>query len=486
MLDQFREWEVATQCHARDCVVVTCASLVIVCTLAGRGTAQCSMPIPKGPQPFKQLRYDEGYRYLQDENLRTEALDRIKYIPLNEDGSTYLSLGGEIRERYELFRNRAWGADPIDDNGYLLQRYMLHSDLHFGSRVRFFFQLKSGLASGEVAVRPPDEDKLDVNQGFIDVNLFERSDRKLVLRIGRQEIAFGSMRLVSFREGPNVRQSFDGFRLSFCEIGWNVDLLATKPVETNVGIFDDAPDHARSFWGIYAVHSVPFLPKATADIYYLGLDRKRAKFDQGTEREIRHSIGARVSRPVGGVDYNFEALYQWGAFGPGHISAWTVASDTGYTVKDIAWKPRLSLKADVASGDKDPNNPDLQSFNPLFPKGSYFGEDGLIGPVNFFDLHPTIELHVSKAITLMSSTLFFWRQSTKDGLYGPAVNVQVSGKSSSARYVGTSPQLELDWALDRHMGATVYYSHFFAGPFLQTSGPGKDVDFFGVWVTYKF
>jgi hypothetical protein len=467
-------------------ISAACVYFLIVCLLAERGMAQCSTPNPKGPEPFKQLRYDEDYRYLRDENVRTELLDRIKYIPLSGDGSTYLSIGGEIRERYEAFRNRDWGADPPDDNGYLLQRYMLHSDLHFGSRVRFFFQLKSGLASGELTVRPPDKDKLDVNQGFIDVTLFERSDRQLVVRVGRQEIQFGSSRIVSFREGPNVRQSFDGFRLSLCDEGWKVDLIATKPVETNVGFFDDAPDHARSFWGVYAVHSIPFLSGATADIYNLGLDRKRAAFDQGTAREIRHSIGARLSRPGGGLDYNFEVLYQWGAFGPGHISAWTVASDTGYTLKDIAWKPRLSLKANVASGDKDPNNPDLQSFNPLFPKGSYFGEEGLIGPVNFFDLHPTIDLHISKAITLVPSTLFFWRQSTEDGLYGPAVNLQRSGKSTRARYVATNPELELDWTVNRHLGATIYYSHSFAGSFLQATGPAKNMDFLAGWVTYKF
>ena len=84
------------------------------------------------------------------------------------------------------------------------------------------------------------------------------------------------------------------------------------------------------------------------------------------------------------------------------------------------------------------------------------------------------------------TTLFFWRQSTTDGLYGPAVNLELSGKASRARYVGTSPELELDWAVNRHLGATIYYSHFFAGPFLRESGPGKDVDFFTTWVTYKF
>ena len=457
-----------------------------VCTFSVNAIAHCETPTPKGPEPFKQLRYDENYSYLGDEKLRTEALDRIKYIPLNRSGTAYLSIGGEIRERYEIFQNGTWGADPPDDNGYLLQRYMLHSDLHLGSWVRFFFQLKSGLASGELTVRPPDKDKLDVNQGFMDIDLIGNSDRQVVLRVGRQELQFGSSRIVSAREGPNVRQSFDGFRLSICDAGWKLDLLATRPVETNTGYFDDSPDHTRSFWGLYAVHSVPFLSRTSADVYYLGLDRKRAHFDQGTAREIRHSIGVRVWRPPQGLDYNFEAIYQWGAFGSGHISAWTVASDTGYTFKDAAWKPRFGLRADVASGDKDPTNPDLQSFNPLFPKGAYFGEESLLGPVNFMDLHPSADLHFSRKLTLTPAVDFFWRQSTKDGLYGVAVNLERSGKLTRDRYVGTNPELELDWTMNRHLTATAYYSHFFAGAFLVNTAPGKDINFFTAWLTYKF
>jgi len=34
------------------------------------------------------------------------------------------------------------------------------------------------------------------------------------------------------------------------------------------------------------------------DVYYLGLDRKAAKFNRGVGQEVRHSIGARLSRPV--------------------------------------------------------------------------------------------------------------------------------------------------------------------------------------------
>jgi hypothetical protein len=49
---------------------------------------------------------------------------------------------------------------------------------------------------------------------------------------------------------------------------------------------------------------------------------------------VRHSIGARLSRPVAetnpGWDFDYEALWQFGRFGSANIRAWTVASETGY------------------------------------------------------------------------------------------------------------------------------------------------------------
>jgi hypothetical protein len=46
------------------------------------------------------FRFDEDYSYLADPSLRTDPWDPIKYIPLDASGRTYLSLGGEWRERY--------------------------------------------------------------------------------------------------------------------------------------------------------------------------------------------------------------------------------------------------------------------------------------------------------------------------------------------------------------------------------------------------
>lgn len=43
---------------------------------------------------------------------RTELLDSLKYISLDRDGDWWLTLSGDIRERYEYFQNYNWGTRP--------------------------------------------------------------------------------------------------------------------------------------------------------------------------------------------------------------------------------------------------------------------------------------------------------------------------------------------------------------------------------------
>jgi hypothetical protein len=104
-------------------------------------------PCPPALPPYQSLRYDEEYTFLRNPSCRTDVWDPVKYIPLNEKGDWFLSLGGEAWLRYEYFHNAEWGQGPQDD-GFLLQRYMAHADLHLGPSARLFVQLKSALENG--------------------------------------------------------------------------------------------------------------------------------------------------------------------------------------------------------------------------------------------------------------------------------------------------------------------------------------------------
>lgn len=442
--------------------------------------------IPVSPG-FKLSRQDEDWSALTTAKLNHDPLDFLKFVPLNQDGSAWLTFGGELRERYEYFNNANWGKGPQDRNGYLLQRYMALVDMHVGDNFRVFTEFKSGLEDGRNGgSRPTDRDNFDVHQLFLDERVTFGIGDSLTLRAGRQELSFGSARLVSVRESPNVRRSFDGARTTLRLNAWQVDAFVTRPVTVEPGVGDDESTWHTLFWGVYAVTPLKWIPGGKVDLYYLGLDRDDAIFDQGAAHELRHTVGTRLWGHHAAWDWNFECVYQFGTFGDGDISAWTAASDTGYTFANVPWVPRLGLKADATSGDRNPNDKNLQTFNPLFPKGAYFSETGLIGPQNHIDLHPGITLHPTRTITLNGDVDFFWRENTHDGVYNVGQTVVRSDDNGGASYVGSQLSAQIEWRLQRHWTWSANYAHFFSGSFLHDNPPDKDVDYFSAWTTFLF
>lgn len=141
---------------------------------------------PVEHRDFQKLRYEENYEYLADPQRRATTWEHLKYIPLGLIPDSYLSLGGEIRERYEYTRNPVWGDDPQDKRGVFLQRYNVCADLHLSRHLRLFSQLNSALANGRAGgPSPTDESKLTLQQAFLDLKAFPQSDVGLTLRAGR-------------------------------------------------------------------------------------------------------------------------------------------------------------------------------------------------------------------------------------------------------------------------------------------------------------
>jgi Alginate export len=201
---------------------------------------------------FKLLRQDEDWSFLADAAKRQDFWDPIKYIRLRTDREDwFMTIGGEAREVWEQIGNDDWGQQPFM-NGYLNERYMLYFDVHYGKHVRTFIELKSGVNSYRIGgPRPIDEKKLDFQVGFLELGTSCGSN-SISLRVGRQELEYGSGRLIDVREGPNVRLSFDGFMVKSRLDAWQVDGFAVRPDLDNPGFFDNAPNHAIGFWGVYA------------------------------------------------------------------------------------------------------------------------------------------------------------------------------------------------------------------------------------------
>jgi hypothetical protein len=437
--------------------------------------------------PFNSSRYKEDYNFLKNPGNRTDFFDPVKYIPLNKSESLYLTLGGETRQHYEFIDNNNWGKGAQDGDGYYLQRYLVHGDLHAAKRTRLFFQLMTGVETGRNGgPRGVDKDSLAVNQGFIDFELWNKSEQSLTLRAGRQEIIFGSRRFFNYRERPNMRLSHDAVTGIFRTGKWDVRAFGARPVTLNPDIFDNDSGPAKTVWGLYGVRQ-KLLFSLNADLYYLGLHSRSATYDQGQAEETRHTFGTRIWGKKKNLDYNFEFLYQFGRFGQGDIHAYAFASDTGYTWSlSGLGKLRLSLRADLYSGDKNPGDANLNSFNPFFPKGKHISQLAASGLINQRDLHPRMTLTLDEHWSLTASTLFIWRDSLNDGVYSIGNGVLRSGQSSRARYVGTQPELEIKYSFNRHLDLKGTFVYFRAGKFLKQTSPGFDTTYLGSMLTFRF
>jgi hypothetical protein len=410
--------------------------------------------------------------------------DRFHYTSLGSN--SFLSITGQLRERGEYQDHPAFGAQP-PDNGYLLQRYLFSSDLHLTELLRIFLQLDSGLVNGrDGGPRPAiDEDKLDFNQGFVDITPFGSSDHSLTMRAGRQLISLGSTRLIATGAGLNVEQPFDGFRLMLRAGQWSADGVAVRPTEVRTGIFDNEPDSAEELWGLYLSRALPPL-RTNVDLYYLGYDHKSVRYVQGTGREQRETIGARVWSHTPAWDYDFEYTAQFGRFNTGNIRAWGTGYHLGYTFNQVRFAPHPELDGGILSGDHNTHDNTLSTFNPLFPNGNFLSQSILLGPFNLILVRPTFKTALTRKVSTNTNVELLWRQATEDGVYNIAGILTHAPGNSTARFIGTQVQQEIDYAFSRHLSGSLAYEHFFAGEFLKQSPPGHSLNFISPQLTYNF
>ena len=154
------------------------------------------------------LRYDDDFSHLKNDSIK-KGLGLLKYISLRN--KNYISFGGELREKFQIYKNIHFGEVPptyknISAN-QLWHWLMLHSNIELGNHFRIFIQLNNTLRffNDNPVVPEIDENQLSLHEAFaeIKVNYFK-------FRLGRQELFYGNHRLLTVREVPNTRQTFDG------------------------------------------------------------------------------------------------------------------------------------------------------------------------------------------------------------------------------------------------------------------------------------
>jgi hypothetical protein len=426
-------------------------------------------------------RWQEDWSVLANPCVPRAPLDGLKYMPLGGDQASYLSLGANLRERLEVNNAALFGVGGNHGDTYLLQRAEVHADIRLGDHLQIFGQIEDAQPYGRDSVSPVDKNPLDLEQAFV-TYVGALGGGTFKFRLGRQEMAFDLQRFISVRDGPNVRQAFDGLWTDWEIQRWRFIAYATQPVQNrDASNFDDVSNRHLTFSGVRFERQG--VGPGDLSGYYSRYNRDNAHFIDATGNEHRDVFDLRYTGKTGQVDWDVETMLQSGHVGNSTIGAWALGSLAGYTFSDVPGTPRAGIQIDAASGDRHPGDGRIGTFNPLFPNGYYFTLAGYTGYSNLIHVKPSITLKPASNLSLLAAVGFQWRATTADAVYAQG-SVPVPGTAGhGSLWSGMYVQLRADWTIAANLIGSVEAVHFQVGDAIRAVG-GSNADYIGVELKY--
>ncbi|WP_308992422.1 porin [Mariniflexile litorale] len=425
---------------------------------------------------FHLLGQDDDGSFLSEQKHKS-AYESFKWIDLGDENS--LSFGGGYRFQIENFVNQDFSNQDNEDNIWYLNRFLLHSHLKLGNQFELYSELSSSTTINKKDLAPVDKDELSINQVFVKYHF----NSHWSFLLGRENLKFGSRRLIDIREGPNVRRSFDLARLDYTTQNTQVTTFFSIPVQLQPKVFDnDFLNFNETFSGVYATKS--FNKSLNIDLYGFYQKDNSVNYNSGLANERRYTLGTRYFGTINSFTFNNEMAYQFGQFGEQNIRAYTLSLQGEVAFNFLADKSVLGLKTEIISGDKNSNDTTLKTFDALYPRGAYFGKVAKFGPSNLIDVHPYINVKKGNCYVELDYDVF-WRYSVSDGVYGASLLLDfpsTNNKAFIAQQIGTL----LGYDINNHFNIEFETNIIFPGDFLKNSNLSATLFHAVITTEFKF
>lgn len=431
-----------------------------------------------------------------------------------------LCFDAQERLRWEIRDNNFDFNDAVNaatDDNWLLHRFRVGVLWKPSPGLKFYVQgqdsreINSDRANIPGLAGAEGDDSFDLRQAWVEIG--GTPDLPVSVKLGRQVLSYGDERLIGGFEWGNFARSFDAVKLSYKHEKFQIDVFTSSVVVITRSEFNKSDlfngnenDGQQIFSGIYFTTSE--LPFGTLDLYGLLLNQKSGVVTnvesgiahttpRGAALTSQHSdfatFGGRLRgdpKKLNGFEFTLEGAYQNGQVRDQSLSAFAVTAGAGYNFA-TAWKPRLWAEYNYASGDDDPLDNDVETFQNLFPTNHKFY--GYMDLFSWQNLHnPMISFRVTpvKPVTVQVDYHAFWLASTDDAAYranGLSTLRPLNDTTRAAdSFVGQEVDLTVTWNVNRWLQVQAGYSHFFAGDYLADTGPADDADFGYVMATLNF
>ena len=389
----------------------------------------------------------------------------MKYFPLGDAADEYLAFGADLRERVEVNSNALLGYRNKGPNTYDLHRLLLFANVNYDG-FQVFVQLGNETEAGRApSPLPTDIDRGDLAQGFIDYD-FTAGPGNLTIRSGRFEMAYDEGALIGLRDGPNVRQVWDGFQSFYVLPEARIDAFLVKPVNVSPGYFDDRILAGQTLWGVHVSASPALIAPVKVTAFYYGNTMPDVAFYPHSGKEQTHTLGLRLLASEGDFDGSIGGIGQVGTLASWNALAWAAHGDAGWTLK-APWTPRLGVRTDILSGGDSDGT--VHTFNALYPNYAYSTEATIEAPANLVQVGATLGLHPFESVTVNYTLEGLWRYSVHDAFYAAPTFALVVPNGSSRRFSGVEQRVEATWRINEFLDLTAAYVHFEPGAFLRSA-----------------
>ncbi len=375
-------------------------------------------------------------------------------------------------------------VDSLTDDTWLLNRVRLGMKL---SPTPFFSIYVQGQDTREWDSDRPDviglmgaegDDWFDLRQGFMELG---DGKKGASAKIGRQMMLYGDERLVGPLEWANQGRTFDAVKLRYASEKWWVEAFTSSVVKfvdeefNESDWLDDEATRDQMFSGVY--FSTTALGKQTTDVYLFHLDE-----DYSVGETSFVTLGTRMKSTPGafnGWEYDTEMAYQTGDAKGKDLEAFAGHWSVGYTFAAYSWKPRLGIEYNYATGDSNPTDGDVETFQNLFPTNhKFYGYMDVFAWQNIHNAAVSLSATPSKKLKAQLDYHMFWIADSSDGWYranGTSLVRPINSMADS--YAGSEVDLTFIYKYSKNLTLQAGYSHFFAGDYLNATGASDDADF---------
>jgi hypothetical protein len=421
---------------------------------------------------------------------RSVAANRIAekpdYVHTLSNDVKWLDFGLESRARYE-YRWHDYSTPGLVTDDALVTRNLLYLGIKNAiDPLRFAVELEdSRRFLSDRMDNPNIENELEILQANVQLYFDDAiADQPLSFSFGRMAFDWADRRMLARNRNRNTISAFDGFRLRLGDENapWEIDAIAVRPVDRSMADLDESTQNAMlvGIGGYWRGLSPHFL----LEPYWLWYDQAEAQ-GAAIPRNL-HTFGLHVFGhwcEKSAWDYDVSLAGQSGSTQGQDHRAWAAHIETGYTWSD-AWKPRLGLWFNYASGDKNAEDGSNERFDPLFGAtyafygySSYFSWQNIVNPALRLSFAPL------KSLKCEIMHRAFWLASDTDAWVR---GLRRDSAGSSGNFIGQETDFRFVWQVHKNFDLDLAYARFWPGGFVDNTGRAPQGDFIQLAGTLRF